>query len=283
MIGAAPSADGSPTTLTGQVSHWFGQAAQIVTGVAGFSYAFGWVVTARFFGAFGVDPEDAGITFGWLAIRAFLVGITGLVVFVVSRHLLQAAERSAPVVHIVQSRAAIVVLTVVSCMGVAGLAALCLAVWTTSRGGEVDAVPVTVILLCGAVSTGLVLWLRPPAVQLGWNTSLWLRGIAGALLGFLGVSLLLLPYRLSDHLAADVRAGRSVRLLMAPGVPALQVTRVQLAAVDGQSPPPHLPPPGTCVSRLGGAAGVSLYHVDGTVLRVADESVTARGPCRPAR
>ncbi|WP_431897883.1 hypothetical protein [Micromonospora haikouensis] len=271
--------DSPPTTLTGQVSHWFGQAAQIVSGVAGVSYAFGWVVTARFFGAFGVDPEDAGITFGWLAIRAFLVGVAGLVVFVGSRHLLQTAERSAPVVHIVQGRAAIVATTIVCCMGVAGLAVLCLVAWATSRGGGVDAAAVVTILACGAAITALVLWWRPPSVQLGWNTSLWLRGAAGALLGFLGVGLLLLPYRLSDHLAADVRAGREVSLPMAPGVPALHVTRVHLAPVDGQ-PSPHLPPVAACVSRLGGAAGTSLYYLDGRVYRVADESVTVWGPCR---
>ncbi|MFI5490547.1 hypothetical protein [Micromonospora echinaurantiaca] len=94
------------------------------------------------------------------------------------------------------------------------------------------------------------------------------------------MSLLLLPYRLSDHLAADVRAGREVRLPMAPGVPALQVTRVRLAPVDGQSMAAALLPATTCVSRLGGASGTSLYYVDGRVLRIADENVTALAPCR---
>ncbi|MFD6697276.1 hypothetical protein [Micromonospora aurantiaca (nom. illeg.)] len=262
------------------MSHWFGQAAQIVTGVSGISYAFGWLATARFYGTFGVDPEEAGITFGWLAIRAFLIGLTGLVVFVISRRLLQVAERSAPVVHIVESRGAIAVLSFVCCMGTAGLVALCYVGWATTRSGNADTVAVTFILLAGAVSTALVLRWRPPEVQMGWNTSLWLRGLAGALLGFLGVSLLLLPYQLSDHLAADVRAGREVRLPVAPGVPALQVTQVRLAAVDSQSPPSHLPSFTTCVSRLGGASGTSLYYIDGRVLRIADQNVIALGPCR---
>lgn len=276
---AASQPESAPTTLTGQVSHWFGQAAQIVTGVAGFSYAFGWVLTARFFGSFGVDPEDAGVSFGWLAIRAFLVGITGLVIFLASRALLRVAERSGPVVHIIQSRTVIIVLTVVCCLGVAALVALCLAVWTASNGGTVDSASVIAILTCGAIIAGLVLWLRPPAVQLGWNTSLWLRGIAGALLGFITVSLLMLPYRLSDHLAVDVRDGRAVHLPMVPGVPAFQLPRVRLTPVDGQAPAPDLPPPSACVSRLGGSSGTSIYYMNGRVLRVADQNVTAVAPC----
>ncbi|MFI5490548.1 hypothetical protein [Micromonospora echinaurantiaca] len=117
-----------------------------------------------------------------MAIRAFLIGLTGLAVFVLSRRLLQLAERSAPVVHIVQSRTVIVVLSVVCCMGVAGLLTLCYVGWTTTRGDQVDAMAVTFILLAGAVSTVLVLRWRPPEVQMGWNTSLGLRGLAGALL-----------------------------------------------------------------------------------------------------
>jgi hypothetical protein len=276
---AASQSDGGPTTLTGQVSHWFGQAAHIVTGISGFSYAFGWVVTARFFGSFGVDPEDAGVSFGWLAIRAFLIGITGLVVFLVSRYLIRAAERSSPVVHIIQSRAVIIVLTVICCLGVAALVALCLIVWTTSNGSTVDTPSVLAIMACGAIIAGLVLWFRPPAVQLGWNTSLWLRGVAGALLGFVALSLLMLPYRLSDHLAADVRNGHEVHVTIVPGVPAFQVTRVRIVPLDDQAWPSGLPPASACLSRLGGSSGTSIYYADGQVLRVADENVTAVAPC----
>jgi hypothetical protein len=69
------------------VSEWAAQAAQITTGVAGLSYAFGWILMTRFYGELGVDPEDAGVTFAWLVVRAFFVGLTALAVMLIVRWL----------------------------------------------------------------------------------------------------------------------------------------------------------------------------------------------------
>jgi hypothetical protein len=275
----AQPTDGVPSTTTGQVSHWLGQAAQIVSGISGFSYAFGWVLTARFFGSFGVNPEDAGVSFSWLAIRAFLVGITGLAIFLIARSLLQAAERSEPVVHVIQSRAAIIVLTVVCCIGVAALVALSLTGWVASSGGTVGTAPVVAVLASGTFTAVIILWLRPPSVQLGWNSSLWLRGIAGALLGFVAVSLLLMPYRLGDYLADEVRNGQATHLPVVPGVPALQITQVSLSLGGQPGSATNLLPPVNCVLRLGGNSGTSIYYANGRVLRVADENATVAAPC----
>ncbi|MGW5740996.1 hypothetical protein [Amycolatopsis sp. NPDC003861] len=76
----------STSKLAG-VSEWAAQAAQITTGVAGLSYAFGWLLMARFYGVLGVDPEDVGITFTWLVARAFLVGLVALAAFLAVRWL----------------------------------------------------------------------------------------------------------------------------------------------------------------------------------------------------
>jgi hypothetical protein len=75
------------TSKLAGVSEWAAQAAQITTGVAGLSYAFGWILMARFYGALGVDPEDVGITFTWLVARAFLVGLVALAAFLAVRWL----------------------------------------------------------------------------------------------------------------------------------------------------------------------------------------------------
>jgi hypothetical protein len=69
------------------VSEWAAQAAQITTGVAGLSYAFGWILMTRFYGELGVEPEDAGVTFAWLVVRAFFVGLAALAVMLVVRWL----------------------------------------------------------------------------------------------------------------------------------------------------------------------------------------------------
>lgn len=270
--------EGAPASFPDRVSQWFGQGAQIVTGIAGLSYAFGWLLTARFYGSFGVEPEEAGVSFSWLAIRAFLVGLTGLAIFLVARALLQAAERSQPVVHIVHSRAAIIVLTAVSCIGVSSLVAFLLAAWVESKGGRVGAPPIIAILACGVTISLIILWLRPPTVQLGWDGRLWLRGFAGALLGFVAASLILTPYRLADYLAADVREGRAVHLMMLPGIPGLQATPVRLMTLSGDAAP-GLPDNARCVLRLGGNGSTSIYFGSGRILRINDQNVTATAPC----
>jgi MFS family permease len=271
----APPNEGPPSTATGRVSEWFGQAAEIVTGVAGFSYAFGWILTARFFGSLGIDPEEVGISFSWLAIRAFLVGLAGLVIFLGAQWLLQAAERSEPVVHVIQSRAAIVALIVLCCMSTAGLVALSLTAWVAAHDGTVGWASVVAILACGAITAVTILWLRPPTVRLAWNSRLWLRGVAGALLGFIAVTLLVTPYRLGDYLGSEVRNNKAAHLPVAPGVPALQVTRVRLTPVNSQAPAPAL----GCVLRLGGNGSTSIYYASGRVLRVSDQNVTVNEPC----
>ncbi|MEA5364151.1 hypothetical protein VA596_31775 [Amycolatopsis sp., V23-08] len=76
----------SASRLAG-VSEWAAQVAQVTTGVAGLSYAFGWLLMARFYGALGVEPEDAGVTFTWLVVRAFLVGMLALAALLAVRWL----------------------------------------------------------------------------------------------------------------------------------------------------------------------------------------------------
>jgi hypothetical protein len=265
------------------VPQWFGQAAQVGTGVAGFSYGFGWVLATRFYSNFGIDPQDAGVDFAWLAIRSFMVGVAGLAAFLCVRWLLRAAKRGKSSVRVVQSRAAIVGLILVSCLGIAGIVALGLSAWVTETGGDVSGASFAAVLLCGALIAALLLKVRPPAVRLGWNSELWLRGVAGAISGFVVVGLLLLPYQLGGRLASEVRHGEEVHVPIMPGVPVFDIVKVRLIAVSDQPIPPGplaaINGSGGCVLRLGEHDGTSIYYAHGVVLRISDQNVTATGPC----
>lgn len=263
-----------PPSLTGRLSEWFGQAAQIATGISGASYAFGWLLTARFYGGLGVDPEEVGVTFSWLVVRAFLIGLLGLVVVLGVRQLLQLAARSGPITRIVQSQTAIVLSLLLTCGGMAGVIALAYIVWFAPDGTDPTAT-VIAILACAALIGLVVWWLRPSSFRLRWNSRYWLRGLAGALLGFLVTALLLLPFRLGDRLVADVRAGRPVTIDVLPGVPAIKAVKVRVASAD----PAKASPISECALRLGSGAGTSLFVVHGKVLRASDQNITVTSPC----
>lgn len=270
--------DTQPSTLDG-LSSWFGRAAQIITGLAGASYAFGWMLAARFYGSFGVAPEDVGISFERLAIRAFVVGAIGLSLFLGVRWLLSTATRGRTVIRIVESRAAIFLIIFTCCIGVSLVVAFLLATWVTYHGDPVSWVSVISVLVCGVAPALLILWLKPPSVQIGWNSSLWLRGMAGAVLGFVVAGLILLPYRLGDHLASSVRAGTPVTVPVVPGIAGLEVTRVRLSPVDDSFKGLDPLLARSCLLRLGAADGTSIYYMKGRILRIADSAVAAVVSC----
>jgi hypothetical protein len=264
----------SPSTTTGVVSEWIGQATQIVTGIAGASYAFGWLLTARFYGALDVDPEEVGITFSWLVIRAFLIGLLGLLVVLGARKLLELAARSRPFNLFVRSRVAIAAALLLACIGMAGIVALAYVVWL-APGNTDPTGAIVAIFGCGVLVGLAVLRLRPSSFNFQWNGRYWLRGTAGALLGFLVVSLVFLPFRLGDRLAAEVRAGRPVTVDVLPGVPAITAIEVRVTSVDPVKPSPA----SGCILRLGDVAGTSLFMIDRKVLRVSDQNVIVTSPC----
>jgi hypothetical protein len=248
----------------------------VATGVAGFSYAFGWVLAARYFGEFGVDPEAAGVSFSWLAIRAFLVGLVALGVFLLVRQILRAARRlpvDAPTLYRGGKLLAIIVLGCVAAALVVVLAELMLR-RRVDAGDLVAPLGVAVVIALGAT-----MLLRPISIEALPRMDRLLRGVAGFLIGFAVAGSLLTPYLLGEHLAEDVRHGQPIDLQIVPGVPALQAPRVRLTLVDSAQTRPEMAAFLGCVVRLGGADGTSLYYAEGSVLRVADENVYAVQPC----
>ncbi|WP_306205674.1 hypothetical protein [Actinoplanes sp. RD1] len=257
------------------MSLWAADATQVVTGVAGFSYAFGWVLTARFYGEFGVDPESAGVTFGWLAIRAFLVGLASLGIFLVAR----GVARFATAVPDRPARLAGPRLAAVTVGGCLAVAVVVLLVRGTLGSPVSPGEIITAVAVALVTAFAVLFGLRPELIEARPRLGQIISGLAGFLIGFAVVALLLTPYRLGAHLADDIRAGRPVSLPIVPGVPALQAPRTRLSLVEPGVVAPEVRPFLGCVIRLGGANGVSLYYADGRVLRVADEIVHSVSSC----
>lgn len=205
------------------ISEWAAQAAQVTTGIAGLSYAFGWALMARFYGSLGVEPEDVGITFTWLVVRAFLVGLLALAVLVSVR-------------------------------------------WLQDQATSVRST--NLVFSVGTEVRSLM------EVRLPVHGRHLLRGLAAALVGFMVVFLLALPFRLGDRFATAVRAGNPVDFGLL-GMSVIEVTQVRLTSAD-----PAKPSPATrCVLRLGSNAGTSLFVMAGHVIRVSDQNVTVSSPC----
>jgi hypothetical protein len=272
--------DETPETRAGDplsaLSTWAGQAVQIATGVAGLSYAFGWVLVTRFYGEFGIDPESAGITFGWLAIRAFLIGLVGLGFFLLARGILRIAGRIPVARPTLFEGGRLVALIVLGCLVVAVVVVLI----QLAFGGDVEIADwLPTVAVAASIAAAVIFLLRPKSLEALPRLDQLLKGFAGFLIGFTAMALLLMPYRLGAHLAEDVRDGKPVDLPIVPGVPALQAPKVRVGLVDAGQTTPDMRPFLSCVLRLGGANGTSLYYANGTVLRIADENVNVTSPC----
>jgi hypothetical protein len=151
-------------------------------------------------------------------------------------------------------------------VGLAALAVLLAARWLQGRATLVRSTDL--VLSVGTEVRSLM------EVRLPLHGRHWLRGVAGALVGFIVVFLLVLPFRLGDRFAADARAGRPVDFGLL-GMSAIRVTPVRLSSADPARPSPAA----GCVLRLGGSAGTSLFMVEGRVIRLSDQNVAVSSPC----
>jgi hypothetical protein len=264
--------------LHSPISTWLGSAAQISTAVAGAAYGFGWLVAARLYGRFGVSPEDAGISFGWVAIRAFLVALASLLLLLAARYLLRTAERYATIVWTASRGTVTAALLLVLVCFAATTDAIMI-----SRGfgtSTVERLVLVGIPLC-AVTTAVIVRRRSrrPTSTARGHVALWLRGLSGALVGFVVTILAVTPVRVADNLGETIEEGRTAQLFILPGIPVLQMERVRLL------PATYSPTSGVenspCLVRLGGDAGTSIYwDIDRRqVLRVSDQNVVAATPC----
>lgn len=276
--GSGPGGNASSQSLPKQVAEWFAQGAQITSGLAGLSYAFGWILAARFYGAFGQSPEEGGVTFSWLAIRAFLIGLVGLVLILTARRLLVAAGRATPIVYSVTGNLAFI-LTLVAVIGVPIIVLAGVFLWEMVFGNFNDLPVIIVLTATGLLLCALWIWLRPRTVTVAWNANLLFRGLAGLVVGIVVVSFILVPLRLADHLVSDVQAGRSIRLLIMPGVPVFEVPLVHVVPNTTQPIPVELGGTSTCFQRLGSDGADAIYVVSGQVVRVPEEYHVTTMPC----
>jgi len=271
----AEGASARPEWLYSPASAWLAKAAQIATAVAGAAYGFGWLIAARLFGSFDVSPEEVGISFGWVAIRAFLVALASLLLLLAARSLLRAADRYATAVWPAQRHAITAGLLMASVgISITGDVLLIHRGYGRSPAGRTFVVllPIAAIVAV-AILRRRAAQSRQPRGQAG----LWLRGLSGALASFVITILLLAPVRLADSVSAGIHAGHGTRLDLLPGVPVLQMGRVRLLPQDALTTGAS----GPCVIRLGGSEGTSVYwDIDRQrVLRLSDGNVVAAGPC----
>jgi hypothetical protein len=90
------------------------------------------------------------------------------------------------------------------------------------------------------------------------------------------VALLVIAYGTAVEMRMLVKRGEPSTLsVLNIQVAALWAPTTQVWAVDGQTLPPQLPS-GSCASRLGNAAGVTVFFHEGRVFRVPTENVVSR-------
>jgi hypothetical protein len=261
---------------------WLGTAAQLGTAAAGVAYGYGWIICARFYSHFGMTPEEAGISFDWLAVRAFLIALAVFALIFAVRLVSHTAERFDSVTKFIDGRVAASVSIVILCVG-SGLL-LDLGLLTFLKQASQFLIWGT-ICLCLLVA-GKLIFLRAAQepLKIAWNAKLFLRGASAALVGFTVVSLVLLPYRLADKLSQEVREGRSAYLPILPGIDAIHIEKIRVILINSNlagALPRQLETSGLCLMNLGGSDGSSFYFdpQSKNVFRFSDQNVSTINPC----
>lgn len=250
-------------------------------------YGAGWVFFARFYTAFGVYPEEVGINFGFVVVRASLIllavgaviGLSAAVSGGTRRLLKLAASESLDVSSRIVATA--IVLFDLLIVASAIVAYVVFPPW--SRIGPLwffALMPVAVIVVVGAV------WVMTPKIvdAFGLRT-----GRSAVTLRMLNVALVVsvlfaagygaLSFAGADHLASRVRDGQPIT-----GI-AFQVPLVQVHLVSPGQTPLGMPGPEECVSLLGQSEGEVVFvrssQPGDPVVRVPMEAVVVvHGPCR---
>jgi hypothetical protein len=233
-----------------------------------------------FFSHFDISPEDAGVSFDWLAVRAFLIAVVVLAVVLIARFLSRNAERYGPAVRIVESRAVVIAAKLLLALSVGTAIG---ALIRRSFGYSLVMVLIPALLVLG---TGIWIWLNPSSepLQIAWNARILLKGVAGALAGFVVAALVCFPYRMTAQLAGEVKAGRPVQVSILPGLIAFEVVRMRVVFIpnsDSTSSVIRGKRLDICLMHLGGSDGNSYFYdfQSGHVLVLNDQDIVARQPC----
>lgn len=267
--------------FTRDISDLFGRAAQIATGLAGLSYAFGWILANRFYSQFGESPEDGGVSFPWLAVRAFIFSFAALMAVFLIRFLMRAAQRATPGAYSPGRWAtfgiagSLIVLT--PAVAIPVTFSIEKLVGKDEIAPLLDRFPELVGgLIVGVIFAALFLHIAPNSLKFEWNANLVLRGLAGFLTGAIALTYCLLPFQIADNLATNIRDGHSVKLQIFPKLTVFEASRVRVIAIGGADIPFA---PQNCVLRLGSNSATAIYYVNKHVVRIPEQSHVIVGPC----
>jgi hypothetical protein len=256
--------------------------------LAAFIYGFGWVLASRFYGTFGVSPEEVGVGFAFLLVRAVFVLIAGAVVLgSIWGSLRWLSER----VGWLEVRDPLRYL-----LACAGLLIGVLAT-TIGTGDFLAWVSASVALSAFSHSIGDLVRSRVERAErernreasasrgsrshIRINGALVLR-VASWTFGVITLVLVMVaPFVLADRLADQVRSGKELAASVLPRVAGLRVQRVLTSTTDGMPVTASIPA-GSCLSFLGSANEVAVLYdnMRRMTARVPVSRISLEQPCR---
>lgn len=255
--------------------------------LAAFIYGFGWVLTARFYGKFGVSPEEVGVGFAFLLVRVVFVLMASLVILGSIWGSLRWLSERVGWLEIPTSSPLRLVAGAIAVSGGALVVVLL----------PVIAVPVAVPVITNFLGDlyrrrrrntadanvdedtsdrpSREPHSRPMRIDLGHllKVTSWFFAVAAVAM------VLLAPFILADRLASQVRIGDELAVSVLPGVAGLRVQKVMAMTTDGM-PVTESVPNGSCVSLLGSSEVAVLYdHRRGVTSRVPVGRLSLEQPC----
>jgi hypothetical protein len=259
-------------------NEWLGGFVQLGTVLTVLAYGYGWIICGLFFSHFDLSPEDVGIAFNWLAIRAFLITVVVSIAALIVRFIYQRSERYGSIVQIIESRLALLMIRLLFAL-IAGAA--------VDFSAKVDGWHIFIAPISLMVITGLYSWISPARerIKIGWNAKILLRAMAASLAGFTIILLAALPYEISSRLARDVAAGQAIQLQILPGVRAFEIDRVRVYFFNNNQSisvaTPVSSTTGICLLRLGGNGFDSDFYnpLSKRVLTINDQNIVTSNSC----
>lgn len=237
--------------------------------VAAFIYGFGWVLAARFYGKFGVSPEEVGVGFAFLLVRAVFVLVASAVVLGSIWWALRWLSERVGWLEIPAS-SPLKWVAVVTAVVAASLAASLVSI--------MSALPIIVPLLASLLTKSMAdVAGRIRRINFGrvLRAISWVFGVVGVAM------VLLAPFFIADRLAHQVRAGKELAVSVLPGVAGLRVQKVTATTTDAM-PVTASVPNGSCVSLFGASQEVAVLYdpKTGVTSRVPVGRLSLEQPCQ---
>lgn len=282
--GATDEVDDPPKATPRVLGIKVGDIAQALTVLGGLAYAFGWILTSRFYGALGIAPEEVGISPAWLAARTLMVVVAGVAISALGILLIQKSHLRRRAQWDISTRGGIVVVSLALTALPVGVAYLGLLLWANSQRPRP---PLTVPFLCLALVWIAFLWMflrlrgtRQP-ISLAWNFRLWYRLIGATVIAFVSTLAIAFPFVYSDRLSEQAKRGSPVEVAALPGIAGLRVEAVRIYPIAAQSFTASSLVPGRCYLRLGSDDGTTVlydYRAD-RALRIGNSQLVSVQLC----